>query len=415
MNNSKEESKFKFNYPSVPENNNPIPKGKDNLIQLATNLFEIKISKTEYKLCIYDVSIEPEIAKDNLSLYLKIQKQIDGELNNIFIRKFFSGHNLFGTSNNPQIAITIKTVVDNIEYSVLFKLAGGMDVKEINNLKDFEGENQRKKSFIEKIIKEILLKNKNTIKFGDSRTIVKINTKNVYDFESSKGNQETLYKGYYTSAQITESGLFLLVLNVNKYIQNITVYEKIQQLRVINKHMQESEIRVAINNYFKVHPTCLTIYGKLRTYRINYVDFDTSPAKTCFNIKDGDRMKTITVAEYYKVQYKINIKDLNQPLLIVERKTKNQKNKNKDNQGNIDLNKSQDDAQQVQTIYLVPELLYITGNPLDKEGNNRREIIKRTKVNPNEKMKEIQSITDLFKSTSNKTYTNKNGKILSLK
>ena len=43
-----------------------------------------------------------------------------------------------------------------------------MDIKEIT---DFEGENRSKKSFIEKVIKDILLNNKNTVKFGDARLL----------------------------------------------------------------------------------------------------------------------------------------------------------------------------------------------------------------------------------------------------
>ena len=46
---------------------------------------------------------------------------------------------------------------------------------DISTITDFEGVNQRKKSFLEKVIKDILLKNKNTIKFGDDRTIVQYN------------------------------------------------------------------------------------------------------------------------------------------------------------------------------------------------------------------------------------------------
>ena len=36
-------------------------------------------------------------------------------------------------------------------------------------------------------------------------------------------------------------------------------------------------------------------------------------------------MKTITIEEYYKVQYNVTISDPNQPLLIAERKTKSKK------------------------------------------------------------------------------------------
>ena len=402
MNNSAEISKPQITYSSIPQKKDSLPKEDNKIIKLETNLFEITNLKTDYKLCIYDVSLEPEIDKDNSSLYIKIQKLIESELNDIFIRKLFSGYNLFGSCNNPQLNIEIKTLVDNIEYSVTFKLVGGKDLKEINNIKNFEGKNQEIKAFIERVIKEILHKNKGVIKFF--RDLMKISQNNVIDFELNKG---TLYKLYRTSSQITENGFYSLLNIFYRYVPNITVYEKIQQLRKNNKHMQESEIRALINNHFKKNPTCRTIYGNFRIYHLNYINFDMSPTTTCFNIKDGDRMKTITIAEYYKVQYKIKIKDLNQPLIVVESKNKNQKN---------NLNKSQNDKEEEHnTIYLVPELVYIMGNPDDKETNNKREIIKRTRMNPNEKMKEILAIKDMFNSTTKKTYINNQGKEVSLK
>ena len=61
----------------------------------------------------------------------------------------------------------------------------------------------------------ILLKNKNTVRFGDDRTIVKIQENNVMYADPNKEDKETIYKGFYTSAQITENGLYLLVLNMN--------------------------------------------------------------------------------------------------------------------------------------------------------------------------------------------------------
>ena len=388
-NDSKGEPKFK--YLSAPEKK-PSLSENNKLVPLISNYIKITFSQNEYKLCIYDVSVEPELAKDNYSLYSLIQRQIEGELNKYFPRKFFSGYNLFASSNNPQSLLVFKTIVENKEFSVTLKLTGEMEMNELNILKNFEGENQRKKSVIERIIKDIILKNRNTIKFGDDGTIVKITTKSVSDFGGNQESKDSIYKGYYTSAQITENGLFLLVLSVNKYVRNITVYEKIKELRKEKKNLEESNIRNFINDYFRLYPTVLATYGSLRTYRIGSIDFDKSPAKTCFNIKDEGKLKTITVSEYYKIQYNINIQDLNQPLIIAENKAKRKKLQETDNSGNINLNKIRDDNQQERIIYLIPELVYITGNPIENEGKNRRALITKTKVTPNEKMKEIKSI-----------------------
>ena len=42
---------------------------------------------------------------------------------------------------------------------------------------------------------------------------------------------------------------------MNKHIKNITVYEKIKELRAEHKNLSESDIRKAIDSYFKIHKT----------------------------------------------------------------------------------------------------------------------------------------------------------------
>jgi aubergine-like protein len=413
-NNNDSNAIVKFSNPAAPSKNQLLRK-TDMVVNLTTNLMKLEISKSEQKLCIYSVSIVPELAKDNYSLYSKIQRQIDNELNKYFTRKCFSGNNLFASSNDPQALINCNAIVENIEYVVTFKKVSQMEISEIT---DFEGENQRKKSFLEKVIKDILLKNKNTVKFGDDRTIVKIQETNVMYADPNKEDKETIYKGFYTSAQITESGLFLLVLNVNKHVSNITVLEKINNIRNEHKGLPESEIRKVIEEYFITHKTVLTTYGSLRTYRIKSIDFDTNPRKTSFNVKDGDRIKTISIEEYYKIQYKVTLKNPDQPLLIAERKTKGKKvskiaddksgkEKTDANNANINQNNTEEPI-----IFLVPELLYTTGTNTETDSKDkRRNIISKTKVDPNKKMEEISKINELMNNNNApKSYKGKDGK-----
>ena len=215
------QDKAKISYPSRPKLD-PSSRSKDPIVDLTTNLLKLKISYAENKLCLYSVSLKPELDRNNYSLFSIIQRQIDVDLSNHFTRRCFSGYNLFASSPNPPTALTIQTKVKEIEYSVELSKVGELDISTIT---DFEGVNQRKKSFLEKVIKDILLKNKNTIKFGDDRTIVQLGDKNLLSADSFNSGKETIYKGFYTSAQITESGLFLLVSNINKHIMQTTVYE----------------------------------------------------------------------------------------------------------------------------------------------------------------------------------------------
>ena len=398
-----------LSYPMAPKKNQNL-RNNDQIVNLSTNLLKLEISKQEQKLCIYSISITPELARDNYSLFSKIQRQIDVELSKYFTRRCFSGNNLFASSPDPKEEINCEAFIENIKYMVKFSKVGQMDISEIN---DFEGENQRKKSFIEKVIKDILLKNKNTIKFGDDRTIVKVQERNIMNAEQQNGNRESIYKGFYTSAQITENGLFLLVTNVNKHISEITVYEVITQLKNDNQRKQESEIRKIIEDYLSTHRTVLTIYGALRTYRIKSIDFDATPEKTCFNIKDGDQVKTISILDYFKKQYKVDIKHPDQPLLIAERKSRNKKSdkNNNNSNGNQNTNQNQNNNQEEQIIYLVPELLYITGpNDLNNNKDRRRSVISKTKMDPNKRMFEINKIHDMINnSTEPKNFRGKDG------
>ena len=288
--------------PSLPKRNESL-RNNNAIVELTTNLLKLQISQNNKKLCLYSVSLDPELDRNNYSLYAIIQRQIDVELSNHFAQRCFSGYNLFASSSNPPDSLIIQARVKEVDYNVKFTKVGDMDLSTIT---DFDGENQRKKSFFEKVIKDIMLKNRNTIKFGDDRTIVKLGDKNMVDPDPDRKSKETIYKGFYTSAQITENGLFLLVSNVNKHVMETTVYDIIIRIKNDNQNLPESEKRKLVEEYFAMHKTVLTTYGSFRTYRIKQIDFDASPAKTSFNVKEKNgQTKTVSILDYYKIQYYI--------------------------------------------------------------------------------------------------------------
>jgi aubergine-like protein len=176
------------------------------------------------------------------------------------------------------------------------------------------------------------------------------------------------------------------------------------------KNMTNREISDEINYYFYSHRTVLTGYGSIKAYKIKIVNFDRCPQNTNISVKDSNGIKkSISIINYYKNQYNIDIKDIHQPLLEAESniKTKNQKllpsNKKNNN------NESDEDNK----IYLVPELVYITGIEDDGNQNNRRNrcrnIIDKTKGTPSMKMSAINGIRGLVNSNQHKIIK-KNGK-----
>ena len=148
----------------------------------------------------------------------------------------------------------------------------------------------------------------------------------------------------------------------------------------------------------------------MRDYRIKDIDYDGSPSKKSFNIKCGDMTKTITIQQYYKEQYKVNIQHLDQPILIAERKTKAKNKNKKDNNNNNNNNNNQEEEK----IYLVPELLYITGPSTSMENNKdkRRGGMQKTKSDPNKKMYETNKIHELIDNNSDpKNFKDKSGNV----
>ena len=386
-------------YAKAPPKNNLLRKD-DSIISLTSNLMKLTLKDPLQKVYIYSIEIIPELAKDNYTLQKKIYKLIEQKLSPYFNKFTFAGLNLFGSTRDPKDEIIIEENVEKTDYKITFKKVGALNFSEITTR---QGMDQKKKNFIEKLIKDILLSSKDRVRFGTDRMVLSMDKDNVM-----RGNDgSTIYKGFFTSAQITENGLYLLVLNMNKYTSGKTMYEKIYQIMEEGRHHNRSqdEIKQKIEDYIDEHRTVLTIYGSIRAYRIESIDFEKNPMNTSFNIKTQEGMKTVTIYNYYQQQYKQNIKHKDQPLLIAERKVKDKK-----------LLKSEEDKNKNEDlIYLVPELVLITGIENEAGSKSRRQdIISKTKTNPNQRMNEINKIHDLMNDDTPKQFK-KNGELISTK
>ena len=316
----------------------------DKIVHLSSNLMKLNFNDPLKKVYIYSIEIIPELAKDNYVLQKKIYKIIENKLNQYFNKFSFAGYNLFGSTKDPKEEIIIEENVENTDYKITFKKVGVLNFSQILTR---EGIDQKKKNFIEKLIKDILLSSKDRMRFGSDRMVISLEKDNII-----KGQDKSvIYKGYFTSAQITESGLYLLVLNMNKYVSGKTMYEKIAQIKEENRHLNQKEIQEKIEDYLEEHKTVLTTYGSIRAYRIESIDFEKTPINTSFNLKTKEGTKTLSIYNYYLQQYRQTIRYKDQPLLIAESRTNNKK-----------LLKSEEDKNKNENvIYLVPELVLITG------------------------------------------------------
>ena len=394
-----------FDYPTTPKRN--LQLRKDNQALVITNLFPLEYLSQFHKLYNYSIEILPTISDDNFPLKRVIYNKLETELPSGFRKIIFHGNNLYACVtvekdlNLTNIEKTVK--VQNQDYSVKLKFAAEINFR---NLCFNDNENQEIKHIIEKLIRFIIMRNPNVIKFKDG-TMVDISTKNmnIKSVSESQGENslEQIYRGYMTSVQITESGYFMRINDVNKIISGKSALKKILEIREENRNLNKDDLFKKINQYFSEHRTVLAKYGNLRTYRVANINFDKSPKNTNITLREKDGKETqCNLVNYYKNQYDLKIKDENQPLIEVELLKK----------------KGPNTEQEKETIYLIPELVFLTGlehGTNSDDNTTKRKITSKTKMRPGDKVNAIRSIFYLLNSSTNKIYTNKQGKEVKIK
>lgn len=103
---------------------------------------------------------------------------------------------------------------------------------------------------------------------------------------------------------------------------------------------------------FQGHPI-LRKYGSPKIYKIEEIDYKLNPKNTFYDSKEG---KDVSYVEYFKNRYGVKIKDEAQPLIKVLADRRFNKSKN---------------PQDKQYIYLVPEMVCLTGLTDEQRSNFR--------------------------------------------
>ena len=392
-----------FKYPSMPNRNNSLINQSQKKINIATNLFQLEFENLNYNLTLFSIEVTPQFDESNFNLRLTIYNYIEKNFPKFFKKNFFGGNVLFSLIHceNKEDKISYNKIEFNETIKEKKYLITLTKIEEVQfkNVNDFSGYNQKIKHYVETLVRNIILKNKNVIYFKD-RTLFEINIDNIT--KVTYDSDERIYRGYMTSANITENGLCLLINNINKVISGKTVLQKMQEIKEKNKHLTPKEIQNEIKSYFDNHRTVITSYGVPRAYRIDTIDFDLDPKTLSITINDkeqNDKKITVTLYDYYKKKYKKEIKiELKQPLILAKGKKKkiNEDSKKNDDSENIESK-----------IYLIPQFLFITGNEDDSNNYDKkrreRNLKDKTRMDPNKKMKLIKDFSNLYNSDKNKT------------
>ena len=337
--------------------------------EIYVNLFKITIKKplTLYQ---YPYSVTPEIESGDFRIRNKLFKYCGmGEgkdrkkPKDVYGECFISGDSLYGMEEVKE-SKTFKCSLyldGKTEYTITFQPK--VEKRTINQ-NDLE-KDPLTKQFIEILIRDILHGNPN-LDFYKGLFVLK-NQKKV--ISSKNGGSVNFYPGYTTSFMETEGGNFLNVTLKNKILSTDTILEFLDNNKYKNKNNQDKIRDLLVGRSFKVK------YAK-KNYIIDDILFDRTPDNTELPYDN----KTIKLKEYYNLKYKIKIKELGQPLLLVKRK---------DAEGN-DIN-----------LYFVPELCYLAG--LDDEFLRDRDFMKQladyTKLTPQDRINKTNEFLKLLVET----------------
>ena len=239
-------------------------------------------------------------------------KGCNRQLKSIYGECLISGDSLYGIKKVEEP----KTVKTNVE------LKGKMDsyILEFNKCKNQRTIKQQDvmrdsltKQFIELLIRDILHANPNLLFY-----------KNIFVYKNKKSIESentsvNFYPGFTTSFIETDKGNYLNVTLKNKIIQTYSILDYLNDSGEYWKKNNQKNIKEElIGKSFKVS------YGSERKYKIDDILFDRNPVKQTINY-DG---KSINLVKYYNTKYKVDIEDLEQPLILVRSKTKNNETQN---------------------------------------------------------------------------------------
>ena len=369
-------------YPTKPRRDTQLEQ-KEVKSKVICNLRQITVNPSQIKQ--YAIHFEPEIAEDNFPLKKKILRQIKPELHKNFEKYMQGGDTLFVCGKNLQEKVVLETTVETILYKIQFVLT--KNTINCRNIDKRCKDNIKIKNLMETLVKNIIYSNNHIVKFDDRSFY------DYFDLETfGQNGKGKIWHGYSTAVCITEKGLFLRINDKNKMITGKTAYDKIIELsRKYNGDQVLLDCQKDIREYF-IGKSVVAQYGSYKAYRIGEVLTDKNINNTTINFSDSDgKTTTITLKNYYQIQYKINIKNENQPLFLDEDSLEAADNKKR---------------------YLVPELLYLTGiDEIDEK--ERADIIAKSKFQPSIKVKKIEKGMT-YLNQKNKKQIKKKNKIIEL-
>ena len=337
---------------------------KTENIKLYSNLYPIKFKKN-IEICEYPFIINPECHEE--SIILKILRQVSPKLFKTYGYYYRSGNSFFAVRRYEKDRV-FKEVIHYkgwIEYTITVKAVSRDTVIEAGKTHNFE-EFAEKVLFL--VIRKILSANPN-VHFDRDNLYLENKKEEIKGYN----NAYYIHDGYKISMIQAAIGLCLINGVKNKIKGKLSVL-------VFIKNNNDEEIEKLSGRRF-------ISYEGSRSQVIAYIDYDKNLVNTNRNYK----LETFSYYDYYRKIWNIEIKDKKQPLIVLDFRDPQYKEKPK---------------------CYVPELCYLVGiNEEDtRDFEFMQEIIEKTRLTPDQKIKQIEKCIDLFVDTTKRKSENNDQK-----
>lgn len=188
---------------------------------------------------------------------------------------------------------------------------------------------------------------------------------------SIRDHRLELWPGYVTSIRQHEHDILLCCEISSKVMRMETLHDILSDCQRNSRDYRDAFTKIVVGT------TVLTDYSN-KTYRVDDVDWDSTPAST-FDTKDGP----LSYMDYYRKRYQINIRDPRQPMILSRTKEKQRR------------------GGQTELIALVPELCRATGLTDDMRTNFRlmKAVAEHTRIGPNQRVRRLLDFNQRLKRT----------------
>lgn len=242
----------------------------------------------------YEVCITPDVIQDAYLIH-SIMRSIKKKMDSLLGLYVVSGRSLY-TNVDLEESLLLQTTFRSLEYTVLIN---------VESKAHFTGDSLSSAKMedhhvIFNLINIIL---KQAFRDTDLRQIGK--QPRFFDVSKAievEGSGLQACPGFRASAFNYQSGLYLVLDNINKFLSNASCLERIREIQADERIRDKDE---KINSEFR-YKSVIGNWGNKKAYIVHDIDFEKNPFTRFFDDHKGDKM---SIAEYFLKTYELKVTD----------------------------------------------------------------------------------------------------------